>query len=74
MLRSEGGQLREQGAHVLEPNFLRRSRQLNNSAATAALLCSVRLSVRPSVRSEVPAQVWPRQPVSSVLDRCITSV
>lgn len=69
MLKSEGGQLREQDAHVLEPNFLRLSLQPNNSAAGAAAARSAR-----SVQSEVLAQVWPLQPASSVLDRCVTSV
>lgn len=75
MLKSEVGQVREQGAHVLEPNFLGLTLQLNNGAAAAAasLLCPPALSAW-SVQSEVLAQVWPLQPASSVLDRCVTSV
>lgn len=70
MLKSEGRELQQQCAHILEQNFLQLSLQLIKIAAArlaAALLAC-------SVQSEVLAQVWPPQPVSSVLYRCVTSV
>lgn len=70
MLKSQGSELQQQCTHILEQNFLQLPLQLIKKAAAglaaAPLACSV--------QSEVLAQVWPPQPASSVLYRCVTSV